>query len=253
MRNRISLLVVAAVVAITLVGCQGTRDRKKQLSTLEAKLQTCLGEKSTLQAELEATRDELRDTEAELEDARAKQAELAALRDSLEEAAEERRQRVQELRDLVENIAGMSVESRGGEDFIVIENKILFPAGKSALTDEARQALDSSVVGYLKQHLQKDAAQQIRIDGHTDGEPIKQSGWEDNYHLAAMRAHSVMQHLASKGIPEEQMYIVGFGPNRPRVEPKSPTAAEPKNRRVEILMVPERGTSPRQMLERLAE
>jgi chemotaxis protein MotB len=253
MRNRKWLLAVVGVLVITLVGCQGARERKKQISNLEAQLQTCLGEKATLKAELEDTRAELRETEVELEEARSKQAELASLRDSLEQSIEERKQRVQELRELVKNISGMSVESRDEGDFIVIENKILFPSGKITLTDEARKALDASVVGYLKEHLQKNAAQQVRIDGHTDGEPISASGWEDNYHLAAMRAHSVMQHLVSKGIPKQQMYIVGFGPNRPRVEPEKPTASVPENRRVEILMVPERGSTPRQMLESLAK
>ena len=253
MRSRKWMLVLTGVIVLSLVGCNGARELRKKLAAREAKLEECLAERETLKRELESKESQLEQTKDQLEEARAKQTELSELRNKLEEAAQARKKRVEELRSLVENLSGMSGESRDVEDFIVIENKVLFPSGKITLTEDAQKTLENSVVQYLKDHIRKYPNQQVRIDGHTDGEPISVSGWEDNYHLAAMRAHSVMSYLASKGVAKENMYIVGFGPNRPRVEPPKPTAAVPENRRVEILMVPEQEQSPRQMLEELAE
>jgi chemotaxis protein MotB len=140
----------------------------------------------------------------------------------------------------VRKVSGMSIEERPEGNFIVIENSILFESGEIELSDPARQTLSNTVVGYLQDRLREHPEQQIRIDGHTDGEPISASGWKSNYHLAAMRAHSVMAYLASQGIPTSNMYIVGFGPNSPRVEPPEPTAPVAENRRVEILVAPRR-------------
>ena len=104
-------------------------------------------------------------------------------------------------------------------------------------------------MAYLRKNVRRNDQQLIRVDGHSDGEPIKHSQWKDNYHLSAMRAHAVMQYLASQGVPAQNMYIVGFGPNRPLVEPVEPEAPMPKNRRVEILLVPQAQRSIEQILE----
>ncbi|MFP4176016.1 MAG: OmpA family protein [Planctomycetota bacterium] len=246
------LTVLMAIVLVPLVGCNGTPELKDKLADRDAKLQDCLAERDTLREKLEAEEAERQDTEGELEEARQELEQLSDLKDELEKAAADRKERVEELRNLVEGISGMSVEERDEGDFIVIENEILFPSGQITLTDEAQEALDSSVVEYLNEQLEEDPDQQVRVDGHTDGEPISASDWEDNYHLSVMRAHSVMMYLAENGVPEETMYIVGFGPNRPLEEPSEPEEPVEVNRRVEIMMVPDKDQEdPAEMLERL--
>ncbi len=252
MQTRIAWTVMAAVVALFLVGCNGARELRKKLSAREAKLEECLAERQSLEVKLRSKDKQVKALKDELEEAKANTKELRKLKGQLEEAVSERKKRVKELRNLVANISGMSVESRAGGDYIVIENKILFPSGEITITEEAQKAL-KSVVGYLKKQLKKNASAKIRVGGHTDGEPIKASEWDDNYHLAAMRAHSVMAYLMSNGVPAKNMFIVGFGPNRPRVEPPEPTAPVPENRRVEISLIPETVESPQKLLEQLAE
>ena len=111
--------------------------------------------------------------------------------------------------------------------------------------DKAKKSLDS-----IAQYLKDQTTQQIRIDGHTDGVPIKFSGWMDNYHLSAMRAHAVMKYLKARGISDERMYIAGFGANRPMVQPKKKTDPVGKNRRVEILLVAETGGNIEEILKK---
>lgn len=252
MQTRILWTIMAAVVALSLFGCNGARELRKKLASREAKLEECLAERRTLESQVRSKDEQIEALQTELEDVKASADELRELKSRLEDAVAERKERVEELRKLVSNISGMSVESRSGGDFIVIENKILFPSGEITLTEEARGSLES-VVGYLKKQLDENPNLKIRVGGHTDGEPIKASDWADNYELAAMRAHSVMTVLTDKGVPAENMFIIGFGPNRPRVEPPEPTAAVPENRRVEISIIPESIESPRKMLEQLAE
>jgi chemotaxis protein MotB len=180
-----------------------------------------------------------------LKKAKAKERDLNELLGKLQQAQQEREQQLKELQALVRDMGGMSVQSRPEGDYIVIENTILFDPGKIDLSEKARKTLDSTVVAYLK----KNADQMVRIDGHTDGVPIQHSAWKDNYHLGAMRAHSVMSYLMSKGIPPERMAIVGYGPNRPLVKPAQPKADTPKNRRVEILIVPKAHKSIEEILD----
>jgi chemotaxis protein MotB len=224
---------VVGVAVPMLFGCSSTelsRENKLLKNQLEvaAKDNAKLSEKAAqLESQVAALQDELKKAKTE-------ERGLGELLNKLNEEKAAREKQVQELRALVRDMAGVSIESRPEGDFIVIQNEILFDLGKVDLNEKAREALDKTVVAYLKQH----PDQLIRIDGHTDGVPIQHSPWESNYHLAAMRALSVMKYLASKGIPEKNMYVVGYGPNKPAVQPPKPDAAVAKNRRVEILLVP---------------
>jgi len=239
-------MILAVVAGLPLLfGCADTDKLRREKSLLENQLQVCDKERSRLSERCGLLEAQVGTLEAELKKSKAKERDLNELLAKLQQAQQERESQLKELQALVRDMGGMSVESRPEGDYIVIENAILFAAGKTELSDPARKTLDSTVIAYLKKH----PDQLARIDGHTDGVPIQHSNWQDNYHLGAMRALSVMKYLASKGIPAERMYIVGFGPNRPLVKPAKPTADTPKNRRVEILIVPKAHKSIEQILD----
>jgi chemotaxis protein MotB len=84
----------------------------------------------------------------------------------------------------------------------------------------------------------------VRIDGHTDNDPIVKSKhlWKSNHHLSAGRALSVLHYLVNKGhIEEKRIYIAGYGPNRP-ISSNNDKAGKMQNRRVEFLILsPESG------------
>ena len=83
----------------------------------------------------------------------------------------------------------------------------------------------------------------LRVDGHTDNVPIKVSGWKDNFHLSAMRAHTVLKALVGEGISSERIFLAGFGLHRPQVSNDTREGRQ-QNRRVEILIVPKMTVSP---------
>jgi len=242
-------LTVAVAGLVLLAGCKNCAEYQKTITSLENQLQRCAAERDDLKIEVTQLGESYDAQREQLTAAQEKERDLNRLLADLEGEVQAREERLLKLKKLVENIQGMTVDRRAEGDFIVIDNNILFDAGKIDLSEAARQVLDSTVVTYIKDDVRANPNQQIRIDGHTDGEPITHSNWQSNHHLAAMRAHAVMKHLASRGIPSVNMYIAGFGPNQPKVTPPTPTAAMPENRRVEILLV----RSPRRSIEEILE
>ena len=115
-------------------------------------------------------------------------------------------------------------------------DQILFHSGKAALRHEATPVLDQ-VANVLNQEL---AGQAVGIEGHTDNEPIKRSGWKDNWELSLARARSVLTYLVSQsGVEPSRVSATGFGEYRPLA---SNATAEGRrtNRRVEIVVLPKR-------------
>ncbi|WP_029406806.1 flagellar motor protein MotB [Thiomicrorhabdus sp. Milos-T2] len=78
---------------------------------------------------------------------------------------------------------------------------------------------------------------EIRIEGHTDNDPINPfSRLRNNYFLSTLRAESVMQVLyLNSGLPAQQFSVSGYGEWQPIADNRSEEGKR-KNRRVEILM-----------------
>jgi len=235
---RRSILVVLVVACGFVVsGCAELRTLKEQNAALSARLVECSDERDELSRKLRLAESGRKELEEELEQVRLSEEKLTRLLEEQKTQKQELQRQKEELQELIRdiNIPGITAKSGPEGNYIELPSEILFALGEATLNDEAKKALDS-IVAYLK----KLKGQKIRIDGHTDGVPITRTEWKDNYHLSAMRAHAVMTYLASKGVPAKNMYIVGFGPNRPAVVPEEETEPVAQNRRVEILLVPER-------------
>ncbi len=138
--------------------------------------------------------------------------------------------------------------SKTGSDYITYDEKrgivrfksdLLFEKGDVAVQEEARQRLQE-----LGSILNSTAAQDfdILVVGHTDNIPIKKPETlvkhPTNMHLSAHRAISVQNILVDNGISPVRVAIMGLGEYRP-IEPNLPDQkGNPKNRRVEIYIVP---------------
>jgi len=126
------------------------------------------------------------------------------------------------------------------EGFVVeVGSDILFDSGKVTLKPVGVATI-KSIADVIKK---VGTDEMLRIDGHTDNVPIKFSGWKDNWHLSAMRAHTVLKALESEGIAPERMFLAGFAFYRPEASNDTPKGQQ-RNRRVEILIVPKISLSP---------
>jgi chemotaxis protein MotB len=112
---------------------------------------------------------------------------------------------------------------------------ILFDSGKAKIKPEAYSSLDK-VVRVLKENVPN---LNIGIEGHTDNQPIKFSGWKSNWELSTARALSVLHFLIDqKGIEPERVSAIGYGEYRP-VASNGTKEGRYLNRRVEIVILPE--------------
>lgn len=102
---------------------------------------------------------------------------------------------------------------------------LTFLSGRHTLTVNGKSQLRK-----VANALIESGASMVRVEGHTDGVPLKAAKhrYEDNLHLSVMRAHAVAGYLAQQGVPREIISITGYGPFQPISDKKV------DNRRVEI-------------------
>jgi len=82
----------------------------------------------------------------------------------------------------------------------------------------------------------------IRIEGHTDSTPVvhNKDKYPDNMSLSQARAKAVFDHLvATCSMPATRMYCAGYGFSQPMVWPEKTPADRAKNRRVDIVILPQ--------------
>lgn len=158
-----------------------------------------------------------------------KQAEADQLREAQEMLEKQLR------KELADKEVSMQMAERGLVLTFVAE--VLFDSGKAELKSTAKDSLGkvASVI------TQKVADRDIAIEGHTDNEPIKRSGWKSNWELSTARATSVLHFMENEGVDPHRLVASGYGEYRPITS--NDTAAErSKNRRVEIVIVPKQLT-----------
>lgn len=136
-------------------------------------------------------------------------------------------------REIEDKKVSLGIEERGL--VITFVDSVLFNSGKAELRTEADRTLDK-VANVCRRVV---ANREIGIEGHTDNQPIKYSGWESNWELSTARATSVLHYLVKKGISPERISATGFGKYRP-VDTNETVEGRQKNRRVEIVILPKR-------------
>ena len=112
---------------------------------------------------------------------------------------------------------------------------VLFDSGKAKIRPEAYASLNK-VAKVLKENVPQ---LNIGIEGHTDNQPIKHSGWKSNWELSTARALSVLHYLADKeGLSPDRLSAVGYGEYQP-VASNDTGKGRQLNRRVEIIILPQ--------------
>jgi OOP family OmpA-OmpF porin len=107
---------------------------------------------------------------------------------------------------------------------------ISFEFGSATIAASSNPTLDEAA-RVLAEH--PDVA--VEIQGHTDNSGPRQH----NVSLSQQRADAVKQGLVKRGIAESRLKAVGYGPDKP-IADNATREGRIKNRRVEIVLVPER-------------
>ena len=125
----------------------------------------------------------------------------------------------------------VKVDAAAGTVTVTLQNTLLFSSGKATLKKGTIAELD-----HIQSVLEKEySGRAIDVIGHTDADPIKKSGWKDNWELSSERALTVTRYLIDRGVSEEKIRAVGCGPSRP-VDANTSASGKEKNRRVEIVV-----------------
>ncbi|EQB89399.1 chemotaxis protein MotB [Clostridium punense] len=121
------------------------------------------------------------------------------------------------------------IEDRGL--IIRVDNTIIFDSGKADIKDIYKSKLIQ--VGKMLNSIEN----YIRIEGHTDNVPIKNSHFESNWQLSVIRATNVTEMLINEAnINPKRLSAVGYGEYRP-ISDNTTTDGRSKNRRVDIVIM----------------
>jgi len=113
---------------------------------------------------------------------------------------------------------------------VEVRTDILFASGAATLSDKAIPALDA-LAGTLVKY-----PNPVRVEGHTDNQPINTRYYPSNWELSAARAASVVHRFARAGISPARLSVIGFGEFRP-TQPNETVAGRDANRRVVIVIL----------------
>ena len=117
---------------------------------------------------------------------------------------------------------------------ITFLSEVFFDSGKDIIKADGKLSLDK-----VAEVLNRDVPNsQVAVEGHTDNDPIKYSGWKSNWELSSGRALAVVHYLIGEcKVEPQRLSANGYGEFRP-VAANDTKEDMQKNRRVEIVILP---------------
>ncbi len=169
-------------------------------------------------------------SEIDFERARVEELELRIAQDKVDQDAANA-----ELRDLQNEFdgTGITVATRGDVIVLGLPSALSFPSGKAELTKDGKAALDA--VGDVIHS--KWEGRTFWVEGHTDNQQPKKSGWSSNLALSVARATGVAEYMRmTLEVAPGQLRVSGHGEFSPLGLNDTAEGRE-ANRRVEILIM----------------
>ena len=157
---------------------------------------------------------------------------ISQLKNDLNELERAKQELEKRLKDEINNNQ-VKVEMQDKGLVITFVAEVLFDSGKAKLRQSSLPKL-AKVVNVLNTTV---ADLSVGIEGHTDNQPIKKSGWKSNWELSTARSLSVLHYLSEIHVDESRLSAVGYGEYRP-VASNDTKENRQKNRRVEIVILP---------------
>ena len=155
-----------------------------------------------------------------------------ALAQRVEELKQYRSEFFGKLRSVLANRPGIHIVG----DRFVLQSEVLFPLGSAELTPAGVNEITALAISVkdIAAEIPSGVSWILRVDGHTDRQPIKPGGqFASNWELSAARAITVVKLLIADGVPADHLAATGFGDNQP-LDPADTPDAYAKNRRIEL-------------------
>ena len=113
-------------------------------------------------------------------------------------------------------------------------SEIFFSSGKDVVSLDGQRVLRE-----ISQVINRDIPEaQVAVEGHTDNDPIKMSGWRSNWELSTARSLAVVHYFVDEcAVLPGRLSAVGHGEFKPVASNDLPQGKQ-QNRRVEIVILP---------------
>lgn len=154
--------------------------------------------------------------------------------------AETEADKLEEIRDKLmaalvkaglENDVQATIDERGLVVSLVSRH-VVFQADVADLSERGRAVVDTLAP------VLRDVPNSLRIDGHTNQEPVKPRLYATDWDLSAARAVTVLRRLNEQGgVPQVRLSLSAFGHEKPLVDPSRP-GSQQVNKRVDIVILP---------------
>jgi chemotaxis protein MotB len=120
-------------------------------------------------------------------------------------------------------------------DRFVFQSEVLFPKASASINPAGVEEITklAAAITELEAEIPADIAWVLRVDGHTDIDPIRSATFRSNWELSSARAIAVVRLLIQEGVPPQRLVAAGFGEFQP-IDPADTEEAKARNRRIEL-------------------
>jgi chemotaxis protein MotB len=221
----------------TISGLRTSLDKEKQISSEAlAKVEILNQQLAALRRQISQLAKLLSDAEARDVSSQAQIVDLgrrlnSALAQRVQELSRYRSEFFGRLRQILSERPGVLVVG----DRFVFQSEVLFSKGSADLNPPGQGEMDklAQALQELERDIPSDLAWVLRVDGHTDIDPIQSSDFKSNWELSSARAIAVVKYLMEKGIDPKHLVAAGFGEFQP-IDPGESEEAKSRNRRIEL-------------------
>ena len=155
----------------------------------------------------------------------------AALASKVQELSRHRSEFFGRLRDLLGKHQGVRIVG----DRFVFQSEVFFAKSEAEIAAAGQAQLDQLATTLLEIALEIPGEIDwiLRIDGHTDNDPISTSRYPSNWELSTARSISVVEYLINAGLPANRLVAAGFGEFHP-IDKRNDEISQRRNRRIEL-------------------
>jgi chemotaxis protein MotB len=226
------------VVAVALVGLTSACVSQDKFRQKETEAEQLKARSAELEASLASSKGELEKERQRARELQGKVEELSKTKSSLESAKAELEKKSSEYERMANALKGQIDAGRieltelRGKMTVKMKDKILFSSGSATIGKEGKEALRS-----VAEVLRGVQGKVIRVEGHTDNQPLGRGTFKTNWDLSAARALAVVLFLQESGVDPTKLAGAGYGEFQP-ISPNDTPEGRSLNRRIEIVLAP---------------
>ncbi len=227
----------AAGGAVSVSGLQTEIDKEKAISAdALAKVELLNQQIAAMRRQLAELNGLLADSEARNKQSEAQITDLgkrlnAALAQKVQELQKYRSEFFGRLRQILSQRSDILVVG----DRFVFQSEVLFPKAGADLNPAGTEEMTklATAIKQLEVEIPPDINWVLRVDGHTDADPIQSAQFKSNWELSTARAIAVVKFLIAQGVQPRHLVAAGFGEFQP-LDPGTSEDAKSQNRRIEL-------------------